>query len=125
LKTVLVVEDDGGARELYSTALENRGYRVATAVDGVAALRAVYANRPDAIVLDIALPRLGGRDVIRELRLNADTRTIPILIVTGLDIPDLSERMLVPVLKKPVGDQELVRAVDAIVDADGATTTRA
>ena len=85
------------------------------ATDGIAALRSVYTKRPDAIVLDIALPRMGGRDVIRELRLDVTTRTIPILIVTGLDIPDLSERMLVPVLKKPVDAGTLVRAVEDLV----------
>ena len=68
-------------------------------------------------MLDIALPRLGECDVIRELRLNPATRSIPIVIVTGLNIPDLSERTLVPVLKKPVDDRALVRAVEDLLHA--------
>jgi DNA-binding response OmpR family regulator len=61
----------------------------------------------------MALPRLGGRDVLRELRANPATHALPILIVTGTDVTNLPERALTPVLQKPVDPEALVEAVGA------------
>lgn len=75
----------------------------------------VTVGPPDVIVLDMALPRLGGRDVLRELRANPATRAIHVVIVTGTDVTNLTERAGMPVLQKPVDPDALVRAVDRLV----------
>jgi DNA-binding response OmpR family regulator len=62
-------------------------------------------------VLDLGLPRLSGEDVLRELRVRADTRNVPIVIVTGHDVVDLNEDELVCVLRKPITTDALVTAV--------------
>jgi CheY-like chemotaxis protein len=79
---VLVVEDDPALRELYRSTLTLAGYSVVAVEDGIDALRRVERRRPDALVLDLALPRKSGRDVKRELRSNPETRDIPIVIVS-------------------------------------------
>jgi two-component system, OmpR family, phosphate regulon response regulator PhoB len=112
---VLVVEDDGPTREMYRFALIQNGYSVTAVDDGLAALRVIEAGAPDIIVLDMALPRLGGRDVLRELRANPATRTLPIIIVTGTDVTHLNERALTPVLQKPIDPEALVREVDDVL----------
>jgi CheY-like chemotaxis protein len=112
---VLLVEDDAATRELYRSALRNAGYNVTAVEDGLAALRRIESDQPDALVLDMALPRLGGRDVLREVRANPQTRALPVVIVTGTDVTDLNERAGVPVLQKPVEPDTLVRAVDQVV----------
>ena len=99
---VLVVEDDCGLRELYRAALRSAGYRVVAVDDGIPALRNVEARRPSAVVLDLGLPRLGGRDVQRELRSHPDTHTIPIVIVSGNDVSDLNPNDFGCVLRKPI-----------------------
>jgi two-component system, cell cycle response regulator DivK len=81
--TVLVVDDLEDAREMYRRFLEFRGLRVITAGDGVAALAALERHRPDAIVLDLAMPRLTGWEVIRAVRKDRAMRSLPILAVTG------------------------------------------
>jgi chemosensory pili system protein ChpA (sensor histidine kinase/response regulator) len=109
-QTVLIVEDDPTLRRLYRTALTVEGYAVVTAEDGFEALRSVDLRRPDAIVLDLGLPRLNGRDVARELTANAGTHRIPIVVVTG-EAGDLNEADFDCVLRKPVTSDQLIDAV--------------
>ena len=107
----MVVEDDGGLRELYRAALRGAGYRVVAVDDGLPALRSVEARRPSAVVLDLGLPRLGGRDVQRELRSHPETHTIPIVIVSGNDVSDLNPNDVGCVLRKPISSDRLIVAV--------------
>ena len=114
-RNVLVIEDDLSTRELYCAALKGGGYVVASVGEGLAGLRFIETGRPDAIVLDMSLPRLSGRDVLRELRANPATRDIPIIIVTGTDVSDVAEGAGIPVLKKPIDPEVFVHAVEAAV----------
>jgi DNA-binding response OmpR family regulator len=79
---VLVVEDDDQLRELLALNLERNGYRVAQAADGYEGLQQAKTLQPDLIVLDLMLPRMDGRQVCRQIRMQSD---VPILILTALD----------------------------------------
>lgn len=82
--TVLVAEDDYSQLLLHRTWLEAEGYEVWTAIDGVRALVTIAdQGLPDAAVLDVEMPRLGGLDVCRFLRLQSDS--LPIVFVSGLE----------------------------------------
>ena len=80
---VLVVDDDPQLREALSRALELDGYGVSTASNGVKALDAISAERPDVMVLDVMMPYVGGLDVCRTLRDRKDR--MPILVLTARD----------------------------------------
>lgn len=80
---ILVVEDESGIRETIVEILADEGYAVTTAADGVAALDAVMQARPDAILLDLMLPRLDGFGVIAELRQRGLHPGIPIIVATA------------------------------------------
>src|SRR4051812_43296118 len=80
---VLVVDDDPQLREALTRALELDGYVVDTASNGVKALEAVGAQRPDVMVLDVMMPYVGGLDVCRTLRDRKDR--LPILVLTARD----------------------------------------
>ena len=80
---VLVTDDDPSVSTLLRHLLQAEGYRVSVAPDGRAALEAVAADPPDLIVLDIDMPRLNGFEVCRELKQQAATRLVPILMITG------------------------------------------
>src|SRR5947199_8339995 len=80
---VLVVDDDPQLREALTRALELDGYDVSTASNGVKALEAVGAHRPDLMVLDVMMPYVGGLDVCRTLRDRKDR--LPILVLTARD----------------------------------------
>ena len=109
---VLIVEDDSALRALYRAALQLEGYAVVAVEDGVDALRHIEVEHPAAVVLDLDLPRLGGRDVQREINAHVDTRRIPIVIVTGSDTSDLDPRDFACILRKPVDPQALITAVE-------------
>ena len=66
--TVLVVDDDPGARLLVGSALEVAGFRVVTAADGKSAIAKFQAHPADCVVLDVVMPGMSGFDVCRELR---------------------------------------------------------
>jgi CheY-like chemotaxis protein len=108
---VLVVEDDPALRELYRSSLRVAGLAVVAVSDGVDALRRVERARPEAVVLDLELPRLNGRDVHRELKSAPDTRNIPIIVVSGNDTSDLNPTDFASVLQKPVSGDALLVAV--------------
>jgi CheY-like chemotaxis protein len=108
---VLVVEDDPTLRELYRSGLRAAGYAVVAVSDGLDALRRVEREAPDAVVLDLALPRLGGRDVQKELKSAPETRHIPIVVVSGTDTSDLDPDDFACVLNKPIDIDALIVAV--------------
>jgi CheY-like chemotaxis protein len=115
---VLVVEDDPSLRELYRSALRAVGFRVVAVDDGLTALRTVEATAPAAVVLDLDLPRLGGRDVHKELRSHPVTHRIPIVVVSGTDVSDLRPEEFAAVLRKPIGPDRLIEAVQSSVQAN-------
>ncbi len=78
---ILIVDDDPGISDSLERALRREGYTVAKAQDGEMALAAVAAEGPDAIVLDVAMPKLDGLSVCRRLR--ADGNGVPILVLTA------------------------------------------
>jgi two-component system response regulator MprA len=80
---ILVVDDDRSVRESLRRSLAFNGYQVDLATDGHAALDAVTAQRPDAMVLDVMMPRLDGLEVCRRLRGSGDD--LPILVLTARD----------------------------------------
>ncbi|GAA4536676.1 response regulator transcription factor [Amycolatopsis samaneae] len=80
---ILVVDDDRAVRESLRRSLEFNGYQVELASDGAQALETIVANRPDAMVLDVMMPRLDGLEVARRLRSTGDD--LPILVLTARD----------------------------------------
>ena len=108
---MLVVEDDAPLRELYRSALRAVGYAVVAVDDGLDALRRVEWKPPDAVVLDLALPRLSGRGVHRELKAHPKTHDIPVIVVSGTDTSDLDPNDFACVLKKPISVDSLIHAV--------------
>jgi twitching motility two-component system response regulator PilG len=82
-KKILVVEDEESLLKLQSILLTIRGYKVEGAKDGQAALEAVETMNPDLILLDIMLPKIDGFEVCRQVKTNAATRHIPIIMLTA------------------------------------------
>jgi two-component system response regulator MprA len=80
---VLVVDDDRAVRESLRRSLEFNGYRVALATDGAEALASIASAAPDAVVMDVMMPRLDGIEATRALR--AAGSDLPILVLTARD----------------------------------------
>jgi len=80
---ILVVEDDSSMRQGLCRLLESYGYQCASAADGVEALLRVRAWFPQAIIMDINMPRLDGLEATRLIKSDPATRAIPVLVLTA------------------------------------------
>lgn len=80
---ILVVDDERGLTQALEYNLSREGYRVAVAHDGAEGLRKAQTLLPDAVILDLMLPGVGGLDVCRRLRAGDRTRDIPVLMLTA------------------------------------------
>ncbi len=115
--TILVAEDDRQVREALERILAFEGYRVTAVNDGAAALAAIDADQPDAIVLDVGMPLVDGFAVCRRLRARGD-RT-PVLMLTARDgVPDRVEGLDAGAddyLPKPFALEELLARLRALL----------
>jgi two-component system response regulator VicR len=82
-ETVMVVDDEPEITEVVASALEDDGFNVEKASDGRRALELVERHPPDAMVLDLNLPKVDGLQVVQRCRANPATRDVPIIIVSG------------------------------------------
>jgi two-component system, cell cycle response regulator DivK len=80
---VLLVEDDEGARLLYSYMLAVAGYKVNAVQNGLEAFAEIQVNRPDVIVTDIAMPVLSGLDLIVAVRSDEEFADLPVVAITS------------------------------------------
>jgi two-component system alkaline phosphatase synthesis response regulator PhoP len=83
MQRILVVDDDKQILRLLQTYLARDGFSVLTAADGEQALHAIRRERPDAVVLDVMLPKRDGWEVTRVVRADESLRAIPILMLTA------------------------------------------
>jgi len=88
-KSVLVVEDEEAVRELEKFILEEHGYEVMEARDGLEGLTKAEFRKPDLILLDLMIPDVSGGRMFDEMRHHPATKDIPIVVVTGK--PDAHE----------------------------------
>jgi DNA-binding response OmpR family regulator len=82
-KQILLVEDDRFLRRACAAGLRQRGWTVLTAVDGEEALRMVRSERVDLVLLDMLMPKLHGLDVMRALKAEERTQSIPVLVLSN------------------------------------------
>lgn len=122
-KTVLVVDDEPDVRTYLAQILEDAGFNVRTAEDGVEALAMIREAPPDFISLDLVMPRRSGHKLLYELHKDRELSRIPVLIVTAHardelgeeDLRDIVENRIIAgpgvYLEKPVKPRDYVRCV--------------
>src|SRR6476659_3018543 len=118
-RPILVVDDDAKIVRLVRTYLEREGFSVVAAADGPAALDAIETHRPALVVLDLMLPELDGRAVIRAVRRDEESGATPILVLSarGTTVDRIAglEDGADDYLPKPFSPAELVVRVKAIL----------
>lgn len=80
---VMIVDDDASIVEMLRMAFEDAGFEIAVARDGVDAIAAIASDEPDAIVLDVYMPRLDGLSVLARLRGAERTRALPVVVLSA------------------------------------------
>lgn len=84
-KKILFIEDDPGLQKALCEALQDAGYEVISAPDGEAGLALARRDIPDAVLLDLILPKKDGFEVLKELRSDSRTSSIPVIVLTNLE----------------------------------------
>jgi signal transduction histidine kinase/DNA-binding response OmpR family regulator/HAMP domain-containing protein len=121
--TVLVVDDDPSVLSLLAKTLEKDGYRVIPARNGVEALALARQHKPQAITLDVLMPKMDGWSALKELKADAELRDIPVIMVSVLN----ERGMAIPLgaadfVTKPVDRQRLTAILrDHCADPSGAS----
>jgi CheY-like chemotaxis protein len=87
LPLVLIVDDDHDARAIHAEILRHRGFRTSNAEDGEACIRMAVAATPDVILMDGSMPGMSGFETAQQLKSDARTRAIPIVMLTGFARP--------------------------------------
>jgi len=112
---ILIVEDNEELRQLYKEIFHQNNFEVLEAGDGQFAIDMTLMHKPDAIILDLMLPRQGGLGALRIFRTLPESKNIPIFILTALPNPQYQEEAKGKVqgyfLKTQIKPQELVDTV--------------
>ena len=118
---VLLIEDEPNIIEAIRFILSRDGLQVDTHANGADAVEAVRARAPDVLILDVMLPGRSGYDILRDLRENAETRELPVLMLTARGQSkdrDLAERSGANrFMSKPFSNAEMLDAVRALLPA--------
>ncbi|MDT7547468.1 MAG: hypothetical protein QOE99_3578, partial [Actinomycetota bacterium] len=85
MATIVIADDSPTLRRIVSSVLTREGHEVVQAEDGIGAVQAVFAHQPDAVVLDVQMPRVSGFIAARLLKDDWQTADIPVVMLTSLD----------------------------------------
>lgn len=115
-KTVLVVEDEADAAELFAEMMRVNGFRVLKTFSSTPAINMVKEEKPDLVILDVMMPDISGLEVLRYMRREPDLQGIPVIVVSAKSMPaDVKtgiEAGASIYLTKPVGFNDLKGAVE-------------
>jgi CheY-like chemotaxis protein len=90
MKTILLVEDDPLIIQVYRGPLENRGFEVYVAPDGLEAMKVLLPLRPDMVVLDVMMPKLDGNDVLKFIRTTPELAATKVIILSSASYSDVA-----------------------------------
>ncbi|MEX2374555.1 MAG: response regulator [Dehalococcoidia bacterium] len=121
-RTILIVEDDSDAREIYAAALAAHGYRVVTAVHGAEGVHLARKNRPDLILMDLKMPIMDGLNALRYIKSDPAISHIPVWAISAYLSDDegpeeLGRMRFDRLLAKPMDPNAMVDQVASFLPA--------
>jgi CheY-like chemotaxis protein len=112
MKRILIVDDEPQMLRVLQFTLERAGYQVVTECDGQAGLEHVLSEAPDALVSDIRMPRMDGREMVQAISRQLPERSFPIMIMSSLTAREerewVGEISNVEFIEKPVSPRQLM-----------------
>ena len=94
MEKILFIEDESALQKTFGDILKQEGYKMLSALDGEVGLKMAQAEKPDLILLDLILPKMHGFEVLRALKADEATKSIPIIVLTNLETMDDVEKAL-------------------------------
>jgi CheY-like chemotaxis protein len=120
-RTVIVVEDETDAAEMFAEMMRVSGFRVVKSFSSGPAISLIANEQPDLVILDVMMPDVSGLEVLRFIRREANLQNIPVIVVSAKSMPsDIQDGMDAGAsvyLTKPVGFFDLKQAVEKLVPA--------
>lgn len=110
-KNVLVVDDEKDIVEFLRQLLEDNGYEVTPAYDGLEAMKLIRERKPDLILLDLQMPEETGTGLYRKLQHKKEHKDIPVIVISGLAGSYLAVSKSVPVIEKPPREENVLEEV--------------
>ena len=129
-KKILVVDDEPDVRNFLAVCLEDAGFRVETAVDGVDALDKIDTCEPDLMTLDMVMPKMSGIKVIRRLRKIDKWARLPVIVITAHSRDELGNDQITGfnamtsglrpqiMMEKPIAPQNLIQTIAKILNVE-------
>jgi CheY-like chemotaxis protein len=123
---LLVVEDDPDILILMEKTLTIRGYRVITACNGVEGLEVIRKQRPALVIADIMMPKMDGFSLVHRLRIDPETRTIPVIFVTVTYIAREDREFALNIgatrfVQKPIDLEKFLKTIAELLEQDEPT----
>ena len=119
-KTVLVVEDEPDAAELFAEMMRVSGFRVVKMFSSAPAISMIAQEKPDVVILDVMMPDVSGLEVLKYIRREPELKNIPVIVVSAKSMPsDIRIGMEAGAsmyLTKPVGYLDLKQAVEQVTE---------
>jgi PAS domain S-box-containing protein len=127
MATILIVDDDADVRKFLAMVLQETGHRLLEAGDGVEGLQYVRTEHPDLVISDLLMPTMSGFELVRQLRTDPITASVPVIFITGIFQEDRGRRMteacgVQQLLLKPCSRDELIQAVGKVLAAPSCQT---
>ena len=120
---LLIVEDDPDILKLLDATLTFRGYRVITAKNGKDALEAIQLKRPAIVITDIMMPTLDGFGLVHRIRINPETREIPVVFITATYVTREDREFALNIgatrfIQKPVDLEKFLATIAELIDQE-------
>jgi DNA-binding response OmpR family regulator len=123
---LLIVEDDPDIRKLLNTTLLFKGYRVLTAQNGREALEIIHGERPRIVIADIMMPQLDGFGLVHRLRIDPETRGVPVVFITATYVSSEDRDFALKIgatrfIQKPVDLERFLKTISELLERDALT----
>jgi DNA-binding response OmpR family regulator len=118
-KTVLIIEDEPDAAEMFAEMMRVNGFRVVKMFSSAPAIPMLNQEKPDVVILDVMMPDISGLEVLRYIRREPELSSTPVIVVSAKSMPsDIKTGLEAGAdlyLTKPVGFLDLKQAVDQVI----------
>jgi DNA-binding response OmpR family regulator len=122
-KRILVVDDEPHIVKIVASRLKANGYEVITAGDGMEGIEKAKKDKPDLILLDIAMPTMTGQEALKKLKEDKDTKSIPVIMLTGRSgaediVKCIAEGGAKDYIVKPFMAGDFLKKINTVLAAD-------
>lgn len=118
-KTVMIIEDEPDAAEMFAEMMRVNGFRVVKMFSSAPAIPMLNQEKPDIVILDVMMPDISGLEVLRYIRREPELSSIPVIVISAKSMPsDIKTGLEAGAdlyLTKPVGFIDLKQAVDQVI----------